>query len=205
MLSGDAITFTVTRSPADGQRGLGEVEHQGGSTGDGAASTGDYTPVTTAMTLTFAKGVSSQDFTVTTTEDVLHEGDETFLVELTDAVGATITTTEATGTITDDDAAPSGITLSVSPTTVGEGAGETEITVTATVNGSTRYVDAKTVTVSVGGGTATSATDYDAVPNFDITIAAGDASKAGTFDLSPPTTTCTRAPRPSTSPAPPAA
>ena len=65
------------------------------------------------------------------------------------------------------------------PATVGEGAGETEITVTATVNGSTRYVDAKTVTVSVGGGTATSATDYAAVTNFDITIAAAMQARPG--------------------------
>ena len=73
----------------------------------------------------------------------------------------------------------------MSPTAVGEEDGETKITVTATVNGSTRYVDAKTVTVSVGGGTAISGTDYDAVANFDITIAAGEASKTGTFDLTP--------------------
>ena len=162
---GDAITFTVTRSGAM-DNAVSVKWNTKAATGDGAASTSDYTPVTTAMTLTFAKGVGSQTFTVTTTEDVLHEGDETFLVELTDAVGATITTTEATGTITDDDAAPSGITLMVSPTSVGEEDGETEITVTATVNGSTRYADARIVTVSVGGGTAISGTDYDAVPRF---------------------------------------
>ena len=56
---------------------------------------------------------------------------------------------------------------------------------TATVNGSTRYVDAKTVTVSVGSGTAISGTDFDAVSNFDITIAAAGASQTGTFDLTP--------------------
>ena len=93
--------------------------------------------------------------------------------------------TDATITLTDDDTAPTGIRLSVSPATVGEGADDTEITVTATVNGTTRYAEDKTVTVSVGGGTATSATDYGAVENFDITIAAGDASKDGTFDLTP--------------------
>ena len=181
---GNAITFTVTRSGA--MDNVVSVKwNTKAASGDGAASTTDYTPVTTPTTLSFAKGVSRQTFTVATTEDVLAEENETFLVVLTDAVGATITTAEATGTINDDDAAPSGITLSVSPATVGEGDGENEITVTATVNGSTRYVDAKTVTVNVGGGTATSTTDYAAVPNFDITIAAGDASKAGTFDLTP--------------------
>ena len=184
---GDAITFTVTRSGAmDNAVSVKWNTKEDTSDGANAASAGDYTEMTTATKLDFAKGVSSQTFTVATTEDNLHEGDETFLVELTAAEGATIATAEATGTITDDDAAPSGITLTVAPATVGEGAaGETEIAVTATVNGTTRYVDAKTVTVSVGGGSAISGTDYDAVANFDITIAAGDASKAGTFDLTP--------------------
>ena len=181
---GDAITFTVTRSGAM-DNAVSVKWNTKAATGAGAASTTDYTAMTTATQLDFAKGVSRQTFTVATTEDVLHEGNETFLVELTEPAGGTIATAEATGTINDDDAAPTGITLTVSPATVGEGAGETEITVTATVNGTTRYVDAKTVTVSVGGGTAISGTDYVAVANFDITIAAGDASKIGTFDLTP--------------------
>ena len=181
---GEVITFTVTRSGAM-DNAVSVKWNTKAATGAGAASATDYTESTTATKLDFAKGVGSQTFTVATTEDNLHEGDETFLVELTDAVGATITDAEATGTITDDDAAPSGITLSVSPDTVGEEDGKTEITVTATVNGTTRYVDAKTVTVSVGGGTAISGTDYTAVTSFDITIAAGDASKDGTFDLTP--------------------
>ena len=183
---GDAITFTVTRTGAmDNAVSVKWNTKADTSDGANAASGTDYTEMTTATKLDFAKGVGTQTFTVATTEDVLDEGDETFLVELTGAEGGTITTAEATGTINDDDAAPSGITLTVSPATVGEGAGETEITVTATVNGTTRHVDAKTVTVSVGGGTATSDTDYDAVENFDITIAAGNASKTGTFDLTP--------------------
>ena len=183
---GDAITFTVTRSGAmDNAVSVKWNTKADSSDGANAASASDYTAMPTATKLDFAKGISSQTFTVATTEDVLDEENETFLVELTGAEGGTIATAEATGTITDDDAAPTGITLTVSPATVGEGAGETEITVTATVNGTTRYVDAKTVTVSVGGGSATSATDYDAVANFDITIAAGGASETGTFDLTP--------------------
>ncbi len=183
---GDAITFTVTRSGAmDNVVSVKWNTRSDSGGGANAAFPSDYTPVTTARTLTFAKGERTQTFTVATTEDVLDEDDETFLVELTGAVGATIATAQATGTITDDDAAPSGITLTVAPATVGEEDGETEITVTATVNGATRYVDAKTVTVSVGGGSATSDTDYDAVANFDITIAAGAASHTGTFDLTP--------------------
>ena len=154
-----------------------------GKDGDSAVEGTDYATVAD-RTITIGAGVASvtDDFTLTPTNDVLHEGNETISL---DGTLTGVTVTDATITLTDDDAAPSGITLSVSPAAVGEGAGETEITVTATVNGSTRYVDAKTVTVSVGGGTAISGTDYDAVTNFDITIAAGDASKDGTFDLTP--------------------
>ena len=138
--------------------------------GAGAASATDYTEMPTATTLTFAKSVSRQTFTVATTEDALHEGNETFLVELTSPEGGTIATAEATGTITDDDAAPTGITLSVdtngatagTPSTVAEDAGATVVTVMATVNGETRYVDAKTVAVTVADGTAASPADYAA-------------------------------------------
>ena len=163
------------------------------ASGAGAALTTDYTENTTATQLDFAKGVGTQTFTVATTEDTLHEGNETFLVELTGAVGGTISTAEATGTINDDDGAPSGITLSVdtngaedgTPSTVAEDAGATVVTVTATVNGTTRYVDAKTVVVSVDDDTAASPADYAAVKNFNITIAAGAASHTGSFTVTP--------------------
>ena len=189
---GDAITFTVTRSGA--MDNVVSVKwNTKADSGAGAAATSDYTAMPTATKLDFAKGVGTQTFTVSTTEDVLHEGNETFLVELTEAVGATIATAEATGTITDDDAAPGGITLSVdtngstsgTPSTVAEDAGATVVTVTATVNGTTRYVDAKTVAVSVDDGTAASPADYAAVSNFSITIAAGAASHTGSFTVTP--------------------
>ncbi len=189
---GDAITFTVTRSGAM-DNAVSVKWNTKAATGAGAASISDYTAVTAPATLTFAKGVSSQTFTVATTEDTLDEGNETFLVELTGAVGGTIATAEATGTINDDDAAPSGITLSVdtngstagTPSTVAEDAGATVVTVTATVNGTTRYVDAKTVVVSVDDGTAESPADYAAVSGFNITIAAGAASQSGSFTVTP--------------------
>ena len=189
---GAAITFTVTRSGAM-DNAVSVKWNTKAATGANAASATDYTPVPTATTLTFAKGVSSQTFKVATTEDVLDEENETFLVELTGAVGGKITTAQATGTINDDDAVPSGITLSVdtngatagTPSTVAEDAGATVVTVTATVNGDTRYVDAKTVTVSVADNTAASPADYAAVSNFTITIAAGAASQAGSFTVTP--------------------
>ena len=45
--------------------------------------------------------------------------------------------------------------------------------------------DATEVTVSVGGGTATSGTDYAAVSDFAVTIPKETASGTGTFTLTP--------------------
>ena len=189
---GETITFTVTRSGAT-DNAVSVKWNTKAATGNGAASTSDYTAMTTATKLDFASGVSSQTFTVATTEDNLHEGNETFLVELTEPVGAIISDAQATGTITDNDAAPGGITLSVdtngstsgTPDTVAEDAGATVVTVTATVNGTTRYVEAQTVAVSVADDTAASPADYAAVNNFNITIAAGAASHTGNFTVTP--------------------
>ncbi|MYF58388.1 MAG: hypothetical protein F4222_04945, partial [Gammaproteobacteria bacterium] len=89
--------------------------------------------------------------------------------------------------ITDDDAAPKGIALSVDVTTLAESAGETQVTVTASASGGTTFSAARTVTVTVGGGagTATSGEDHAAVESFVIVLGAGEASATGTFDLEP--------------------
>ncbi|MDE0662511.1 MAG: hypothetical protein OXH82_01080, partial [Candidatus Dadabacteria bacterium] len=157
-----------------------------GKDGDSAIEGIDYTYTTEAepFTITINAGTSSgtSTFDLTPTDDNLSEDSETISI---DGTSDGLTVTHASITITDNDAAPTGIILTVAPSSVDEDAGETEITVTATVNGTTRYLDAKTVTVSVGGGTATSGTDYTTVNNFNITIGAGAASNTGTFDLTP--------------------
>ncbi len=184
---GAAITFTVNRSGATGAAATVKWNTADDSTegANGATAGSDYTAVTTARTLTFAIGDTEKTLTVATTQDVVHEGDETFLVQLSDPTGATITDAEGTGTITDDDAAPTGITLAVSPISIDEDDGATGVTVTATVDGATRFATEQTITVSVGGGTATSGTDYTAVADFAIAIAAGAATGTGTFTLTP--------------------
>ena len=87
-------------------------------------------------------------------------------------------------TVDDDETASAGVTLAVSPDAVGEGAGATTITVTATLDGGTRD-SATPVAVTVGSGTATEDTDFEAVTAFTITIPANGASNTGTFSLSP--------------------
>ena len=91
-------------------------------------------------------------------------------------------------TVSDDDAAPTGITLSVDPSSVVEDVSSAPtVTVTAAVNGTTRYAAAKMVAVEVGDAddSATEGTDYQAVGELKITIAAGAASGEATFTLTP--------------------
>ena len=149
------------------------------------ATSSDFTLSGTTLTIAAGSTTSTGTVTITAVDNRVDAPNKTVTVSATASGGGVTNPGNQTLTINDDDAAPSGITLSVSPAKLGEGDGETEITVTATVNGATRYQDAKTVTLSVGGGTATSGSDYDAVSNFGITIAAAAASQTGTFDLEP--------------------
>ncbi len=176
-----ATTVTVAAT-LDGTSRFGVDKTVAVSVVGGTAIPGtDYTAVS-SFDITIGAGASSGTYTfdITPIDDALAEGDETINLEgtLTD-----ITVTGTTITIIDDDTAPTGITLTVDPASVGEEDGETEITVKAAVNGTTRYTDAKTVTVNVGGGTATSGTDYREVPDFNITIGAGAESATHTFTL----------------------
>ena len=129
--------------------------------------------------------------TVTGQADVIdNTGDErtTTIAHTVSAVGTDYASETAEGvtvTVTDDDAAPSGITLTANPDSVTENGGAKTITVTAAVNDATRYAQARTVSVSVGGGTAISGTDYTAVESFDITIGAGEDDASNSFTLTP--------------------
>ena len=89
-------------------------------------------------------------------------------------------------TVTDDDAAPTAITLSVTSGSVSEGDGPQTITVTATVDGATRFGAEQTVAVTVAGSGGTNVVDFTATPpSFNITIPAGAATGTGTFSLGP--------------------
>ena len=90
-------------------------------------------------------------------------------------------------TITDDDAAPSGITLTTDTPTIAEDAATKMVTVTATVNNGGAYTTDTTVAVEVGasGDSASEGVDYADVAGFDITITAGAMSAQGSFSLDP--------------------
>ena len=65
-----------------------------------------------------------------------------------------------------------------------EDAGATTVTVTAALDGSALST-ATTVSVSRTGGTATSGTDYTAISNFTVSIAAQATSGTATFSFTP--------------------
>ena len=189
------LTFTVTLSTASGQ----EVTVAYADRDTGTATSGTDYQALTAGTLTFAAGETSKTVAVTVTGDNLDEGNETVVLRLSSASNATLsggsTTLDATGTITDDDDAPSGVTLTVDADTatqgvqssVAEDGGAKTVRVTATVDGTTRFAAAKTVTVVVGaaGDSAVEGTDYGSVEDLTLTIAAGAQSASGTFTLTP--------------------
>ena len=179
---GESMTFTVTLTEAV-QGGLTVTP---GFT-NGTASSTDYTENTAP--LNFA-GTANETKTVTvsTTEDTVREGDETFTVGLT-VSGTSLDVADAdtgAGTIIDDDNAPS-VNLSVIPASVGEGDGAAPVTVTAAFSNATTYVTDMTVTVSVGDSadSAASGTDYGSVADFTVTIPAGQTSGSASFNLTP--------------------
>ena len=157
------------------------------ATTDGTATAGvgeDY--ITPTVILTFAGTAGEiQTFPVTILGDIVVEGDETFTVSLTapDTFPDTIDiTSTATVTITDDDAAPTTVLLSINPDEVAEDSGTTTIAVSVAYPGGVTLTTATEVTVSVAGGTADEA-DFTAVSDFTLTIAVGESSSAGSFDL----------------------
>ena len=125
------------------------------TTADGTAKAGtDYTAKSGTLTFTNT-AAGSQTFTVQTTEDTFDDDDETFTVTISSPSGGggatpSIGTASVTTTIDDDDDAISGITLTVSPTSVGEDDAKTEFTVTASLGDSTTRPEATVVTLDPG-------------------------------------------------------
>ncbi|MEE4314510.1 MAG: Calx-beta domain-containing protein [Desulfofustis sp.] len=170
------VTVTFNLSEAAGEDGV-SVEY---ATSDGSASANeDYEYA--AGTLVFAPGETSKTLTLVVNNDDLVEGDETFSVLLSNAVGATIAD-DGTGTITivDDDEnepvppQPGALTVSVSHVSITEGVKVTKTNVTITLS----EVATETVYVRMftEDGLAEAGKDYVAFDEM-LTFYAGDESK----------------------------
>ena len=179
--SATEVTVTATLGGSVTLSGATEVTV---SVGGGSATSGtDYTAVENfKLTIAATESSGTGTFTLTPTQDSISEDDET--IDVTGTAGG-FTVTQAEMTLTDDETAPGTIALTTAPSSVAEDDSATEVTVTATLGGSVTLSGATEVTVSVGGGSATSGTDYTAVENFKLTIAATESSGTGTFTLTP--------------------
>ena len=138
------------------------------ATNNGTATAGeDYT--STRGTLLIPVGAVEGTVAVPILDDDQVESDESFTLDLSKPVNATIDDGEGTATIKDDDEAPP--TLSVSDATATEGDDAAVFTVTLSA-ASTRAV---TVAYATTDGTATAGEDY-ASTGGTLTVPAGDTT-----------------------------
>ena len=123
---------------------------------------------------TIAEGDSSRVFMIVVNGDTTDEADETFVVNLTNVVGATVADAQGQATITNDDAATAVLSVS-EPAPAPEGnSGTTSQIITASLSfavGSDVLLTATTI-----DGTATGDTDYMTQSAVEYTISAGQTS-----------------------------
>ncbi|HLA79296.1 MAG TPA: Calx-beta domain-containing protein [Vicinamibacteria bacterium] len=136
-------------------------------TADGTATAGaDYTALVGQL-VRFDPSVTIQTVNVPVLGDGAGEPDETFLVNLSAATGATIADPQGIGTVVNDD-----FSLSINDATVTEG-NSGSANATFTVSLSAASPNTVTVTASTANGTATAGTDYTAVVGQVLTFPPG--------------------------------
>lgn len=143
-------TFNVLLSPASSQT----VTVNYATANNSALAGTDY--VAASGTLSFAPGQQSQPVSITINGDTAFEANETFNVNLTGPVNATIGDAQGVGTVLNDDGQPS---ISINDTSVVEGVTGTT-TATFTVSLSAASSQTVTVNYATAGNTATSGTDF---------------------------------------------
>lgn len=160
-------TFTVTLSTVSA-----DTVTVNYSTADGTAVSGsDY--AATLGTLTFTPGLTTQTIVVTINGDTTAESNETWLINLSGALGAAIADSQGVGTITNDDVPP-GQTISIADVSVVEGNNGTK-RMTFTVVISSVSTQSVTVQYATANGTANAGSDYT-LKSGSVTIAAGSLS-----------------------------
>ena len=143
----------------------------------GFAAVPDFT-----LTLPARQTEATATFTLTPADDGTAAADETVTVGGTASL-PWIAVEAATLGLLDNDEASTALLLTATPGTIAEGAGATEVTVTATLDGAARTAETE-VTVTVSGSDATGV-EFAAVEPFTLTIAAGVASGSASFTLTP--------------------
>ncbi len=150
------------------------------------AQTADFTPVQPFnLTIPASARSGTATFQFTPNDDTSMEGSETVTVSGTTTASGITTINPATLTIIDDDAPPDSIELRVSPASVAENAGQTDIMVTAAFpQGSATLLTPTVVNVTLTAATAQTA-DFTPVQPFNVTIPASARSGTATFQFTP--------------------
>jgi hypothetical protein len=171
------FVFTVSLAAASGQQVTVAYATSPGT----AAAGSDYTAI--SGTLTFAPGVTTQLVTVQVAGDTTNEPNETFGLNLSAPVNATIATAAGTGTIQNDDAVP---TLAITSVSLNEGnAGTTPFVFTVSLSAAS----SQEVTVAYGTspGTATAGSDYTTTSGT-LTFTPGSTTRFVTVQVAGDTT-----------------
>ena len=138
------------------------------ATSDGTATAGeDYTAADGS--LTFMPGETERTISVLLQEDTIYEGDETFVLTLSNPENADLANAAATGTIADNDAMPE---LTVADARASEDAGVMIFTVKLSVSS----VLPVTVNYATSDGTATAGEDYTAADG-NLSFIPGDIER----------------------------
>ena len=171
-----ATTVTVTATATGGMAFAADTDVTISVTGSGAAAAVDFDTVSD-FTIAFSAGAASAEgtFTLTPTDDAVHETDETVTVS---GESGTLTIPDATLTLEDDEDLPT-LTLALDPGSIGEAGGVA--TVTASLSGASSAATAVTVSAAPNAGAV--ATDFTVSTNKTLTIAAGDTDSTGTVTI----------------------
>ncbi len=167
------LTFTISIPTASGLAVTGNF-----ATADATATAGsDY--VSTSGAFTIPAGSTSTTVSVTVNGDTMFENNETLALNLSGVTNTSNATAFGTGTITNDDTAP---TVSVSSPSVTEGdSGTVNLTFTISISAASGVaVAGNYATANV---TATAGSDYTALPSTPFTIAAGSTSTTVTVQV----------------------
>ena len=161
----ETVTFTIG-APSEGSPAVRDVDY--------IASLG------AVVTIPVGTTTGRATLTLTPINNTEEDGPRAIGVQATFASGATLMRDIK---IVDDETPSTSITLSVDPVSIVEGSGQTNVTVTATLNGDTLTENA-TVIVAIGeASTATRDVDYSAIFNPLITILAGAREGSTQFSI----------------------
>jgi subtilisin-like proprotein convertase family protein len=147
------LTFTISLSAASARPVSVNYSMSGGTATPGD----DYLPVLSSVSI--APGLTSREVSVLIYGDVVIEGDETFNLNLSSAVNATIVDAEGTGTIVNDDSEATLPKLTISNASVVEGnSGTTNAVFTVSLSANNQQT--VTANYATTNGTATAGNDY---------------------------------------------